>query len=143
MTTGNTPIKALLIAEAANPEWVSVPLVGWSHAEALSRQVDAHVVTQVRNRDAIERFGWRDGVEFSALDSEAAARPMWRVAKFGRERLKLGWTLVTATQALAYYSFETKVWQQFGQRIRAGEFDVVHRITPLSPIRAPSGYRKP
>jgi glycosyltransferase involved in cell wall biosynthesis len=133
MDARDKKIKPLVIAEAANPEWVSVPLVGWSHAEALSRLVDAHVVTQVRNRAAIERFGWRHGVEFTALDSEGAARPMWRVAKFGRERLKLGWTLVTATQALAYYQFESLVWREFGERIRAGEFDLVHRITPLSP----------
>jgi len=134
-------IKALIIAEAANPEWVSVPLVGWSHAEALSRLVDAHVVTQVRNRDAVERFGWRHGVEFTALDSEATARPMWKLARFGRERLGLGWTLVTAAQAIAYYQFEAMVWREFGDRIERGEFDVVHRITPLSPT-APSTIAK-
>src|SRR5207247_834147 len=33
----------------------------------------------------------------------------------------------------AYYSFERHVWKRFRQRLVAGEFDVVHRITPLSP----------
>jgi phosphatidylinositol alpha-1,6-mannosyltransferase len=133
MSTSSDTIRALIIAEAANPDWVSVPLVGWSHAEALSRLVDAHIVTQVRNRDAIEAFGWREGVEFTALDSEATARPMWRFAEFGRKRLRLGWTLVTAAQAISYYQFEALVWRRFGERIARGEFDVVHRVTPLSP----------
>lgn len=126
-------IRTLIIAEAANPEWTSVPLVGWSHAEALSRLVDTHVVTQIRNREAIERFGWRHGVEFTAFDSEATARPMWKLSKFGRKRLGLGWTLGTATQAVSYYQFEAIVWREFGDRITRGDFDVVHRITPLSP----------
>ncbi|MEM7137786.1 MAG: glycosyltransferase family 4 protein [Myxococcota bacterium] len=137
MDANSDKLRVLIIAEAANPEWVSVPLVGWSHAEALSRLVDTHVVTQIRNRDAIERFGWTHGVEFTALDTESLARPVFRAADFARTKLHLGWTVVTAAQALSYFQFELKVWREFGKRIESGEFDIVHRITPLSPT-APS-----
>ena len=54
------PIRALLIAEAANPEFTSVPLVGWSHARAIAETCDALLVTQVRNREAILRTGLRE-----------------------------------------------------------------------------------
>jgi hypothetical protein len=59
-------MRALLIAEACNPEWVSVPLEGWSHSRAIASIVDAHLVTQVRNRDAIQRAGLTEGNEFTA-----------------------------------------------------------------------------
>lgn len=125
--------RKLLIAEAANPEWVSVPLVGWSLASAIARATPAHIVTHVRNREAIDRAGLKEGRDYTAIDSDAVARPLWRIGQALRGGKGVGWTTSTAFGAVAYYYFERLLWQRFGDAIRRGEYDVVHRITPLSP----------
>ena len=128
---GSRP-RVLLIAESANPEWVSVPLEGWAHSRALASLTDAHLVTQVRNRDAILRAGLTDD-DFTTIDSEAVAAPVHRLSELVRGGSNKGWTTVTALSALAYPWFEVLVWRRFKERLVAGEFDLVHRLTPLSP----------
>jgi glycosyltransferase involved in cell wall biosynthesis len=125
-------MRVLVIAEAANPEWVSIPLEGWSHSEALRRVADVHLVTQIRNRDAIRRAGLDDDC-FTAVDTERLARPLCRLSQVLRGGGGKGWTIQTAIETFGYYYFEHLVWQAFGKPIAAGEFDIVHRIVPLSP----------
>ena len=125
--------RVLLLAEQANPEFVSVPLEGWSHCRALADVVDAHVVTQVRNREAIQRAGWTEGQQFTAIDSEKVAARMHKLSGLLRGGAGKGWTTVMALNSISYAYFEKLVWQRLGPAIRRGEFDVVHRVTPLSP----------
>ncbi len=130
---GQRRLRILAIAEAANPEWVSVPLVGWSLVAALRRVADVHLVTQRRNQAALQGVGLSPGTDFTAIDNEALAAPLWRLAERLRGGVGKGWTTLQALAWPSYVYFEHLLWKALGPRIRAGEWDVVHRITPLSP----------
>src|SRR5205085_2529398 len=124
--------RVLLIAEAANPLNVSVSLIGWLHSRALAEVADVHLVTESRNRDAILQTGLPES-QFTAIDASAGHGTAWKVALFLRGGTSVGWTINSALYTLTYPYFEYKVWRHFAQRLRDGEFDIVHRLTPLSP----------
>ena len=131
-------MRVLLIAESCNPEWVSVPLEGWSHSRAIASLVDSHLITQVRNRDAIVRAGLIEGRDFTSIDTEVVAAPIYKLANLLRGGSGKGWTTVAGLTAISYPYFEHLIWKKFGECIRGGEFDIVHRITPLSPTMGSS-----
>lgn len=132
LPTSDEDISPLLICEAANPEWTSVPLEGWSHSRAIADITRAHRITQIRNREAFLRAGIPED-RFTAIDSEAVARTVRRVGERMRGGDNRGWTTLQALSPISYAWFEHLVWKHFGESIKRGDFDVVHRITPLSP----------
>lgn len=125
--------RVLLVTETANPFWYSVPLVGWSQSYAISQIADAHVVTELQNREVFLRAGVVEGEYFTTIDSAPVREPIDRLASSLRGGAGKGWTTVMALSVFSYYYFEQQVWRKFGKQIRNKEFDIVHRLTPLSP----------
>lgn len=125
-------INPLIIAEAANPEWTSVPLVGWAHARAIQDHIGGHLVTQIRNEPAIQSTGLSEDL-YTTIDSELVARVMWKIGSVLSGGSNKGWTTKMAAAIPSYLYFEHLVWKKFKDRLRSGEFSLVHRVTPLSP----------
>jgi glycosyltransferase involved in cell wall biosynthesis len=124
-------LRVLIIAEAANPDLTSVALIGHSLSQALGRVCDAHLVTESRNEGSLLKAGVKP--EFFTAIRNPAQSIAFHIASVLRGGNSLGWTIHSALTTLAYPLFERKVWQEFSGRLKAGEFDLVHRITPLSP----------
>ncbi len=129
-------LRVLLVAESANPQLTSVALIGWSFSRALAKVADVHLAAEIRNQPDIEAAGF-DGMEFTPINNRRWQGLAWHVAKALRGGTSLGWSTYSALATLAYPAFERRVWQEFGPRIERGEFDLVHRITPNTPV-APS-----
>ncbi len=125
--------RVLIIAEAANPALTSAALVGWSCARAIAAETDAHIVTEWRNRDDFLRAGLIEGRDFTAINNRRLQHLSWSLTNKLSGKGNFSWSLYAMLSNLAYPFFEKKLWKEFGPRLNAGEFDVVHRILPLSP----------
>lgn len=124
--------RVLLLAESCNPEWPSLPIVGYKYARALSQVADVTLVTHVRNQENIEKAG-----DFTApivyIDNEWLAAPMFRFATWLRGGDEVAWSTSQMMAYPPYIAFEYQTLKQFRPALKSGAFDIVHRITPMSP----------
>lgn len=125
-------MRILVTAADCNPDWPSLPVVGYKMARALGDHAEVVVATHVRNRDAIATSGFgRCTVEF--IDNEYVAKPMFKLATLLRGGSSVAWTTNIAMAYAPYLAFEREVWKRFRGDLRGGRFDLVHRVTPMSP----------
>jgi len=108
---GTRTTRVLLIAEECNPDWTSVPLVGYNFYHALRNHVRLTLVTQVRNRAALSRTA-NPADEVVYIDSEALAAPLSRIGHFLTLGRGLGWTTKQALMLAPYLYFEYLVFQR-------------------------------
>ena len=124
--------RVLLLADDCNPEWPSLPVVGYKAARAIADYADVTVATHVRNRPQLDRHGFgRAKVEY--IDNEYVARGMYKLNTWLRGGNQVGWTTHIAMNYPSYLSFEWEVWRRFRKQLERREFDIVHRLTPMSP----------
>jgi glycosyltransferase involved in cell wall biosynthesis len=128
-------LRVLLLAEHCNPTWPSVPLVGYHQARALAMRDDLAVtlVTHVNNRAALAGDPLSQRAKVHFIDNEWLARPIWKTSKLLRGGEKLAWTVGAAMSWPASIVFELQAHARLSGELAAGHFDLVHRLTPLTP----------
>ena len=118
------PLRALILADDCNPEWPSLPVVGYKAARSIADHAEVTVATHVRNRPNIEKAGFgKAKVEY--VDNEYVARGLYKLNLWLRGGNEVGWTTNIAMNYPSYLAFEWEVWRRFGSEIKAGKFDVV------------------
>lgn len=126
------PLRLLILSEQNNPDWISVPLVGYRHAEALARRHRVHLVTHIRNKPAHDKrqepfadityidLGWLDQVYNWIFENIFKG-------DFGSQAL-------TAVRLPFYLVFEWLAWRQLRALVEQKNYDCVLRITPVAPV---------
>ncbi|MEL6774098.1 MAG: glycosyltransferase [Pseudomonadota bacterium] len=128
--------RVLILANDCNPEWPSLPIVGFKYARALADLCEVDIVTHVRNRPNIEKAvaaGEGGAGRYHYLDTEWIAAPLYKLATWMRGGSEVAWSTNQLMAYLPYLAFEHAALKQFRAGLRRGDFDLVHRITPMSP----------
>src|SRR5438552_4044096 len=125
-------LRILLLAPGCNPEEVSMPYVTYSHAAALAQLHDVTLVLGSPTEEAVRRAK----APFHSI--EVVRMPSTeRIYAWSFRRIFKGNYDSQAVTAFVYpfsLAFEWHAWQQLRRRIFAGEFDVVLRIMPMTPV---------
>ncbi len=126
------PLRLLILSEQNNPDWISVPLVGYRHSEAMAKLHRVHLVTHIRNKPAHDRkrapytdityidLGWLDTFYnwlFRVVFKE----------DFGSQAL-------TAIRLPFYLVFEWLAFRKLKEALAQQTYDCVLRLTPVAPV---------
>ena len=125
-------VRVLILADDCNPDWHSLPALVYSYICALSKYVDVVVVTQIRNKPNIDRDGMGNA-EVVYLDTENIAAPIYKLASLLSGDSNKAMTLKVAFSYPSYLAFEWAAWRRFRQDLQNKRFDIVHRVSPMSP----------
>jgi len=125
-------LRILVLAPGCDPEGITVPLVGYSHAEALARLHDVTLVTLWSSSDAVRRAH----APFRAIEVVRMPRLEYVYAWALRRIFKFNYRsqVLTAFGVPFALAFEWCTWRRMRERIFRCEFDVVLRLLPLSTV---------
>lgn len=127
-------LRILVLAPGSKPNGRTGPYIGYSHAEALARLHAVTLVLHPEDEEAVRPKAER----FRAIEV-VQNRWLTRIERwiirylFGNSHRS---QVLTALKYFFSIAFEWRAWRQTRMRIRAGEFDVVLRILPISSVLA-------
>jgi len=127
----NKKLKVLLIVEQCNPDWPSVPLVGYNFFQKINNLVDATLVTHIRNKPALEKHPEYDKIFY--LEEGNFNKQYYKIVAKLTANGRVNWPLYNALSYPIYAEFNQQVYQKFQAQILKGDYDIVHAITPMIP----------
>ncbi|MBL1211621.1 glycosyltransferase family 4 protein [Geminocystis sp. GBBB08] len=131
----NKKIKVLLIIEQCNPEWFSVPLVGYNYYNQISKLVNTTLVTHERNKEAFEKQRKSENTKIIYINESEFIKKYYKVISLISSKPLGGvvWPLLHTLSYPMYAEFNQKVYQLFKDSIIKSDYDIVHAITPMIP----------
>ena len=127
----NKKLKVLLIVEQCNPDWASVPLVGYNFFYKINNLVDATLVTHIRNKPALEKHPEYEKIVY--LEEGNFNKQYYKIVAKITANGRVNWPLYNALSYPIYEEFNQQVYQKFKGKILNGDYDIVHAITPMMP----------
>ena len=125
-------LRILLLAPDCSPETISMPYVTYSHAAALAQLHDVALVVGSPSEGPVRRakapFRTIEVVRMPLLERIYA----WSLRRIFKYNFYT--QVLTAFGYPFSLAFEWHAWRQLRRRIFAGEFDVVLRIMPMTPV---------
>src|SRR6516162_5112864 len=126
------PLRVLVLGPDCNPETVSISYVAYCHAAALAQLHDVTLVVASPFEDRVRRAK----APFRAIEVVQMAS-LQRIHAWGFRHIFKSNFDSQAVTAFGYpfsLAFEWYAWRQLRHRIFAGEFDVVLRLLPMTPV---------
>ena len=125
-------LRILVLGPYCNPYGVSMPYVTYSHAAALAELHDVTLVVESPSEEKVRRAKGA----FRAI--EVVRMPLLeRIFEWGIRRIfkyNFDSQAVTAFWYPFSLAFEWYAWRQLRRRIFDGEFEVVLRVLPMTPV---------
>lgn len=124
--------RVLFLASDCNPQWHSLPALVAEYYLSLREHAEITLVTQIRNKKDLASF-LPAGSRVIYLDTEKIASPLYKLSEFFTRDPNKAMTSKVAFRYPSYLYFEYCAWKYFKQELQSGEFDLVHRASPMSP----------
>lgn len=129
---GTKPLRVLLVVEECNPDWSSVPLEGYHYFRTLNALVEVTLVTHERNQMGLEKADLHPCNIVYITESNLAKRYYQWALRLIPQGMN-NWPLYHVFTYPIYAEFNRKVYKQFHLAVQAGEYDLVHALTPMMP----------
>ncbi|WP_035238086.1 glycosyltransferase family 4 protein [Desulfobacter vibrioformis] len=124
-------MNILLVMEQCNPQWASVPLLASHFYRTIRERVSVTLVTHERNRSPLEKNRGTHRIIY-IKESSRLKRYYAHVSRITSSG-GVNWPLQHALSYPVYAEFNRKVYDGFAKAVRAGQYDLVHVMTPILP----------